>query len=73
MPSSTSSRFPSTTTTTADAPIARRATTADSGADRGAAATVPAMTTDPNLVYEAILGLRRGGKAIVLLTYRGDW
>jgi hypothetical protein len=31
------------------------------------------MTTDPNLVYEAILGLRRGGKAIVLLTYRGDW
>jgi len=24
-------------------------------------------------VYEAILGLRRGGRAIVLMTYRGDW
>jgi hypothetical protein len=31
------------------------------------------MTVDPDLVYEAILGLRRGGKAVVLLTYRGDW
>ena len=31
------------------------------------------MTSDPNAVYEAILGLRRGGKAVVLLTYRGDW
>jgi hypothetical protein len=24
-------------------------------------------------VYEPILGLRRGGSAVVLLTYRGDW
>jgi hypothetical protein len=31
------------------------------------------MARDPNQVYEAILGLRRGGKAVVLLTYRGDW
>lgn len=31
------------------------------------------MTVDPDQVYEAILGLRRGGKAVVLLTYRGDW
>ena len=23
--------------------------------------------------YEPILGLRRGGSAVVLLTYRGDW
>lgn len=24
-------------------------------------------------VYESILGLRKGGKAIVLMTTRGDW
>jgi len=24
-------------------------------------------------VYEPILGLRKGGAAVVLLTYRGDW
>lgn len=34
---------------------------------------MPAMTDAAGSVYEAILGLRRGGKAVVLLTYRGDW
>ena len=29
--------------------------------------------TEPNAVYESILSLRRGGKAIVLMIYRGDW
>jgi len=24
-------------------------------------------------VHEAILGLRRGGRAVLLMTYRGDW
>ena len=27
----------------------------------------------PNDITEDLLGLRRGGRAIVLLTYRGDW
>jgi hypothetical protein len=27
----------------------------------------------PDDVDEAILALRRGGKAVVLMTYRGDW
>lgn len=31
-----------------------------------------AMTEDAT-VHEAILGLRRGGRAVILLTYRGDW
>lgn len=29
--------------------------------------------TAANDVYEPILGARRSGKAIILLTYRGDW
>jgi len=29
--------------------------------------------TAANDVHEAILGLRRGGRAVILLTYRGDW
>lgn len=24
-------------------------------------------------VYEPIMGLRRGGSAVILMTYRGDW
>ncbi len=31
------------------------------------------MTDLVEPVHEAILGLRRGGKAIILLTVRGDW
>jgi hypothetical protein len=31
------------------------------------------MTHDTTGAYEAILGLRRGGKAVILVTYRGDW
>lgn len=31
------------------------------------------MTVDPGQVYEAILGVRRGEHAVVLVTYRGDW
>jgi len=31
------------------------------------------MTTDKTGVYESILGLRRGGRAVVLVTVRGDW
>jgi hypothetical protein len=31
------------------------------------------MATDTTGVYEAILGLRRGGHAVILMTYRGDW
>ena len=31
------------------------------------------MTDLVQPVNEAILGLRRGGKAVILLTYRGDW
>lgn len=26
-----------------------------------------------NDVYESILSLRKGGKAVVLMIYRGDW
>jgi hypothetical protein len=26
-----------------------------------------------NEVYEAILSLRKGGSAVVLMIYRGDW
>ena len=26
-----------------------------------------------NVVYESILSLRKGGSAIVLMIYRGDW
>lgn len=29
--------------------------------------------TDSTDVYDAILELRRGNGAVVLLTYRGDW
>jgi hypothetical protein len=29
--------------------------------------------TDDATVHEEILGLRRSGRAIILLTYRGDW
>lgn len=31
--------------------------------------------TDPasDLSYEPILALRKGGRAVVLMTYRGDW
>lgn len=32
-----------------------------------------AVMVDRTNVYEPILGLRRGGSAVVLLTYRGDW
>jgi len=31
------------------------------------------MSNDTTGVYESILGLRQGGKAIILMTYRGDW
>jgi hypothetical protein len=31
------------------------------------------MTTDTSGATEAILSLRRGGKAVILVTYRGDW
>lgn len=31
------------------------------------------MTTDTTGAYESIMGLRRGGKAVILMTYRGDW
>jgi hypothetical protein len=31
------------------------------------------MASTPNDVYEPIMGLRRGGKAVILMTYRGDW
>lgn len=31
------------------------------------------MATDTTGVTEAILGLRRGGSAVILMTYRGDW
>lgn len=31
------------------------------------------MTTDVTGPYESILGLRRGGQAVILMTYRGDW
>ena len=33
----------------------------------------PKMTPDNGGADEAILGLRRGGKAVILVTYRGDW
>ena len=29
--------------------------------------------TDGNDVSEPIMALRRGGKAVVLMTFRGDW
>ena len=29
--------------------------------------------TELNEVYESILGLRKGGRAVILMTYRGDW
>lgn len=35
--------------------------------------TVPGMTTDATGATEAIMSLRRGGKAVILMTYRGDW
>jgi hypothetical protein len=31
------------------------------------------MTSDTTGAYEAIMSLRRGGKAVILVTYRGDW
>jgi hypothetical protein len=31
------------------------------------------MTTDVTGVPESISTLRRGGKAVILMTYRGDW
>ncbi len=31
------------------------------------------MESVADAVYESILALRRGGKAVVLVTYRGDW
>lgn len=31
------------------------------------------IMTDANDVYDAILEMRRGNGAVVLLTYRGDW
>jgi len=31
------------------------------------------VMTDTDNVHEAILGIRRGGRAVILLTYRGDW
>ena len=31
------------------------------------------MMADKSGVYESILGLRRGGQAVVLMTVRGDW
>jgi len=39
----------------------------------GSIATVRSMATDTTGVYESIMGLRRGGKAVILMTYRGDW
>jgi len=32
-----------------------------------------APMSDAASMYEPILGLRKGGAAVVLLTYRGDW
>jgi hypothetical protein len=31
------------------------------------------MSNDAGTVTETIMGLRRGGGAIILLTVRGDW
>ena len=43
------------------------------GARLGRDATVPQMATDTTGAYESIMGLRKGGKAVILVTYRGDW
>lgn len=31
------------------------------------------MISDTTGASEAILSLRRGGKAVIVVTYRGDW